>query len=145
VVAPCQAFSNGALIRGRKQKRKEPGLWRKKARAEDPDLKVADFAYENPKLAALIVKAWKDDALRDKLTDHKHPNDVQTELQTADIQLANPVIITEDEYDEGWELDRDDQVVFVLPNKERVRDLTLADNKLLETAKLLMACVPNGI
>jgi hypothetical protein len=48
-------------------------------------------------------------------------------------------VITEDEYDAGWEADNDDQIVFVLPNRTRqVGDL-------LENAKLLMAAVPNGI
>jgi hypothetical protein len=48
-------------------------------------------------------------------------------------------VITEDEYDDGWDQDDPDQVVFVLPNLSR------QSGNLLETAKLLMACVPNGI
>jgi hypothetical protein len=36
-------------------------------------------------------------------------------------------------------MDSDDQVVFVLPNASR------QSGNLLESAKLLMACVPNGI
>ena len=48
-------------------------------------------------------------------------------------------MITEDEYDAGWEADDDDQIVFVLPNRARQA------GDLLENAKLLMACVPNGI
>jgi hypothetical protein len=66
----------------------------------------------------------------------------QTALQTLPlhpIYLASPIVITEDEYDAGWEADNDDQIVFVLPNRTRqVGDL-------LENAKLLMAAVPNGI
>jgi hypothetical protein len=36
----------------------------------------------------------------------------------------------------------DDEIVFVLPNKNRI---AAAPKNLLETAKLLMGCTPNGI
>ena len=36
-------------------------------------------------------------------------------------------------------------VVFVLPNKDRVKDTTTSSTSLLNSAKLLMACTPNGI
>jgi hypothetical protein len=66
----------------------------------------------------------------------------QTALQNLPlypISLASPIVITEDEYDAGWEADDDNQIVFVLPNRARqVGDL-------LENAKLLMAVTPNGI
>jgi hypothetical protein len=48
-------------------------------------------------------------------------------------------VLTEAEYDDGWDMDDPNQVVFVLPNRARQA------GDLLENAKLLMACVPNGI
>ena len=64
----------------------------------------------------------------------------QTALAARGIRLTNPIVITEAEYDAGWEADDDNQVVFVLPSATRQSGLNL-----LETAKMLMACVPNGI
>jgi hypothetical protein len=43
--------------------------------------------------------------------------------------------------DTRWQKTSDNEVVFVLPNNSRA---TLG-KPLLETAKLLMACTPNGI
>src|SRR5262245_40921566 len=62
----------------------------------------------------------------------------------TDFNLERPVIITEAEHDAGWYMDDDKEVVFVLPNKPRV---AAGSNpaQLLATAKLLMACTPNGI
>ena len=55
------------------------------------------------------------------------------------LNLTSPMVITEDEYNDGWEQDDPDQVIFVLPN------VTRQQGNLLESAKMLMACVPNGI
>jgi hypothetical protein len=52
-------------------------------------------------------------------------------------------VLTEDEYNDGWQLDHPAEVAFVLPDSSRAQNLPAA--QLLETAKLLMACVPNGI
>jgi hypothetical protein len=128
------------------------GIWKHKAgsSASNPaDVKVADFSYQNDELAALIVKAWTPGSFHDSLVDPslswvQRTANAQTALQGLPIHpisLAYPIVITEDEYDAGWESDNDDQVVFVLPNATRVSGTT----NLLETTKLLMACVPNGI
>jgi hypothetical protein len=68
---------------------------------------------------------------------------------TAAINAAAPnynlqraVIIEEKEHDAGYTMQTENDVVFVLPRPERV-DLDGAN--LLSTAKLLMACTPNGI
>ena len=127
------------------------GIWKKKASssvANPADVKVADVSYQNDELAGLIVRAWKEDqpnGFREKLltgTYVQRTAAAQTALQDLPlhpIKLASPIVITEDEYDAGWEADNDDQIVFVLPNRTRqVGDL-------LENAKLLMAAVPNGI
>jgi hypothetical protein len=111
------------------------------------DVKVADVSYQNDELAALIVKAWTDQPVgfsNSLLTGQPHQRmaAAQTALQSLPlhpIALASPIVITEAEYDAGWEADDDDQIVFVLPNRTRQA------GDLLENAKLLMACVPNGI
>jgi hypothetical protein len=54
-------------------------------------------------------------------------------------------VISEAEYYAGYTIDQDDpEIVFVLPNMNRVR-VHPAGHPLLETAKLLMATTPNGI
>ena len=58
------------------------------------------------------------------------------------FNLKRAVIISEKEHDDGYTMEFEDDVVFVLPRDTRV-DLTGAN--LLSTAKLLMACTPNGI
>jgi hypothetical protein len=123
--------------------RKAVGIFKKKAASTDPDVRVADFSYQNDALAEMIVKAWTDTGTfaRD-LTDHTNPNFAKTELAKRGINLTHPVVLTEAEFFAGWDMDDDDEVVFVLPNKSRA---TLTQPLLLETAKLLMACTPNGI
>lgn len=122
------------------------GIWKHKANPNDPDVKVADVSYQNDELAALIVKAWTDQptGFTSSLlngTPNQRMNNARTALQNLlhPIHLANPIVITEDEYDAGWEADNDDQIVFVLPNRAR------QVGNLLENAKLLMAAIPNGI
>jgi hypothetical protein len=57
--------------------------------------------------------------------------------------LTGAVVITELEHDNNYIMQSDDEIVFVLPDQNRV---TLAPGPdLLNTAKLLMACTPNGI
>jgi hypothetical protein len=61
------------------------------------------------------------------------------------FNLQRAVVISEDEYYAGYTIDQDDpEIVFVLPNMNRVR-VHPAGHPLLETAKLLMATTPNGI
>jgi hypothetical protein len=112
------------------------------------DVKVADVSYQNDEIAALIVRAWNDQpaGFRNSLltgTNVQRTAAAQGALQSLPLRpigLASPIVITEDEYNDGWESDNDEQVVFVLPNAARQSGVNL-----LETAKLLMACVPNGI
>ena len=66
--------------------------------------------------------------------------------QALNVDLKRAVVITEDEHDNDYYLD-EDEVVFVLPDADRLKpppDAAHAGN-LLATAKLLMACTPNGI
>jgi hypothetical protein len=53
-------------------------------------------------------------------------------------------LVTEAEYYSGYTLPNPDGVAFVLPNQPRT-GTPAPGQTLLETAKLLMACTPNGI
>jgi hypothetical protein len=57
--------------------------------------------------------------------------------------MTKPIVITEDEYYQGYTMADDAGVVFVLPDAARA-DIA-SGSSLLEVAKLLMACTPNGI
>jgi len=113
----------------------------------DTDTRVADFAYENVSLAELIVAAWRDDSIKNSLIQgNNNTRSAAAKQILADrgIYLSKPIIITESEYDHGfvWE-NAEDNVVFVLPNESRIA--AAPANTLIETARLLMAYVPNGI
>ncbi len=119
---------------------KAQGIWKRKTNPNDPDLKVVDTSYQNDLLAEMIVKAWTVPGYADELTNHNNPNFAKMELANRGINLTHPVVLTEKEFDDGWQMESDDEVAFVLPNASRA-----SGPSLLETAKLLMACVPNGI
>ena len=109
-------------------------------------MKVVDTSYQSDKLAEIVTLAWLDqNNYKQKLLDHS-TNFAKQELESRGIKLKSPVVLTEDEYDNGWQMDSGDDVVLVLPDATRAK-ITGADTSqtLLETAKLLMACVPNGI
>jgi len=65
----------------------------------------------------------------------------------AGLTLKRAVVITEAEHDSHYTMQDEDEVVFVLPNETRKPAPAPAPThaQLLETAKLLMACTPNGI
>jgi len=67
--------------------------------------------------------------------------------QALSVDLKSAVVITEDEHDNDYYLDKD-EVVFVLPDPGRLEPAPDPDDpsdNLVATAKLLMACTPNGI
>jgi hypothetical protein len=115
----------------------------------DEEQRVAEFSYQNDALADLIVKAWSDIApggFYEQLTKGAEParsNAAKKALDDRGVHMAKPIVITEDEYYQGYTMADDDGVVFVLPNGSRA-DAT-GGHSLLEVAKLLMACTPNGI
>lgn len=135
----------------------ERGIWKKGGGgATDPDVKLADFSYENEDVAQeIIVRAWGNPAFKETLLGNQNQGHTQTPQEIADrvaaavtalsglpnkpFTLKSAIVLTEAEYNAGWDTDDNDQVVFVLPNRSR------ATGNLLETAKMLMACVPNGI
>jgi hypothetical protein len=116
-------------------------------REPDAEERVADFSYQNESLAQMIVYAWTDQAFRNALlqvqADGTSPN-AKAELAQRGIYLANPIVITEDQYYNGYHMQDPNGVVFVLPNEPRTA-APPAGQTLLETAKLLMASTPNGI
>jgi len=126
------------------------------------------FSYQNDRLADLIVAAWANgpynfgggvsgQKLGDDLRLRSSPGvptqparDVAKAAVNffANMELKSAVVITEQEHDDGFTMQDDDQVVFVLPNASRIPGRVGSppfSTDLIETAKLLMACTPNGI
>ncbi|MGY4629007.1 hypothetical protein [Bradyrhizobium sp. USDA 4486] len=132
------------------------GIKKKKGGGE---ITVPEFAIPPdavPGIAQVIVNAWNNDASLANILD-RNPSGANkgcatptaVNQATAAINAAFPgfnlkraVIISEDEHDAGYTMETADDVVFVLPNPSRV---VLTGTHLLESAKLLMACTPNGI
>lgn len=116
---------------------------------EAKHLVLPAFSFEpTDSLAQLVVNAWANPGYlleRDPHTLLPTPRAVQeatARVQQAGFDLQRAVVITEVEHDNDYIMQSDDEIVFVLPNKNRVK--TPATN-LLDTAKLLMGCTPNGI
>jgi hypothetical protein len=142
---------------------KKRGIWQNSRTpsgggiASDDNLvdKVADFSYESEALAQLIVDMWT--GLHPDLL--KAPNvnnytqraaNAKTAFEARGIYLKQPIVVTEDEYENGFSLADagltvDTGVVLVLPRDKRVTGATTTGAPLLETAKMLMAVTPNGI
>jgi len=150
---PVAAHAAGG---GRKKKR---GIYADDAGTPKDDLedKVADFSYQNDVLAQWIVDIWTGPANNPLITPSTgspsiaqylaRSNAAKAALAARAIYLEKPIVITEDEYDAGFNLadaglDATIGVVFVVPRPTRP---TLAGPPLLETAKMLMAITPNGI
>ena len=133
---------------------KPGGIKRKKGTSDD--ITVPEFAMPPdavPGIAQVIVDIWQQTKPNlDKIMERNHGEATPTAVKQATdainaaaptFKLKQVVIISEAEHDDGYTAEKDD-VVFVLPNKERVADIT-SSASLLNTAKLLMACTPNGI
>jgi hypothetical protein len=132
------------------------GIKKKKGGGE---MTVPEFAMPPdavPGIALVIVNAWNNDPSLDKIMD-RFESGARKGMATPDavdqatvainaaapnFNLQRAVIISEKEHDDGYTMETADDVVFVLPNATRV-DLT--GSSVLDTAKLLMACTPNGI
>ena len=132
------------------------GIKKKKGGGE---MTVPEFAMPPdavPGIAQVIVNAWNNDASLDKILDRIQigankgmATQDAVDQATAAINAAYPgfnlqraVIISEEEHDDGYTMETVNDVVFVLPNRDRA---VLSGANLLNTAKLLMACTPNGI
>jgi hypothetical protein len=110
--------------------------------------RVADFSYHpNDSLAQMIVDAWVDDGFRNLLTTGDRAARIthaQVSLAGRGLYLERPIVITEAEYAAGHDMQDDREIVLVLPNKPRA-GAPRPNQSLLETARLLMACTPEGI
>jgi hypothetical protein len=138
---------------------------RKKVRVRGPgkplgsttDVTMPVVAYSNDGLAQLIVNAWTNTPANFKrdLLDRDPRTGLPTSLAVttatnavntlAHLDLKRAVVISEAEHDDDYVMQSDDEVVFVLPDETRLRDTPPPLANRLETAKLLMACTPNGI
>jgi hypothetical protein len=121
----------------------------------DPYLPVPDFTYSSDCLAQVIVDAWDDKKYRDALLAREADGITVTpgaaklatdSVNSCGFNLERAVVISEKEYYDGYTIPatHPDEIVFVLPDLDRVR-LHPTSHSLLETAKLLMATTPNGI
>lgn len=112
------------------------------------DVTIPSFSYPpTDALAQVIVDLWANPLHvldRDGKGNPTHAavTDATAKIQAAGFDLERAVIITEQEHDDDYTMQDPNEVVFVLPNDGR-----LVNNPahLLNTAKLLMACTPNGI
>ena len=53
---------------GKKSPPNKEGIFKKAANPSDPDVRVADFSYENDALAEMIVEAWSVTTFYNQLT-----------------------------------------------------------------------------
>ena len=164
-------YVSGPLYQGRAR----PWLFTKEFRRSNNkthDAAQPVFSFPaDPNLAQVIVDAWlntnfpwtpsgggavQNVPLRDALLDRNNKGNptkkafevaTQRIRQALNVDLKRAVVITEDEHDNDYFLD-EDEVVFVLPDLGRLSPTPNPGNpsaNLLATAKLLMACTPNGI
>jgi hypothetical protein len=114
------------------------------------DITQPTLSYPDTDLPRVIVEVWNDPR---HILDRVSPGvptpqavDEATELVNRETGMAlrRAVIITEEEHDNDYTAVNDDEVVFVLPNLSRIIG-GASQFQLLESAKLLMACTPNGI
>jgi hypothetical protein len=122
------------------------GIFRRVTK-DGPEDRVADFSFQSDSIAQMIVEAWTDPHFQTWLLtpgpNGTAPN-AKAALEDRGIYLANPIVITEADYYQGYHLQDPHGVVFVLPDEPRTGSPP-QHRSLLETAKLLMACTPNGI
>jgi hypothetical protein len=114
---------------------------------QSKDVTIPAFGYEpTDGLAQVILDAWSNPGSLLQRDNQGNPtqaavNEATAKINNAGFDLKRAVIITEEEHDNDYTMQDPDEVVFVLPNKSRAVPAT----HLLQTAKLLMACTPNGI
>jgi hypothetical protein len=120
------------------------------------DATIPTFSFApNDGLAELIVQAWSNEDFRKKLLerdtqDPKKITDAAVKAATdavnaAGFNLRRAVVISEREHDQNYRMQDPNEVVFVLPDIERLKTTFVSGKSLLDTARLLMACTPNGI
>ena len=108
------------------------------------------FSYDPSKLAPVIVSLWDNSRRVFERDAHGNPTanavaDATEMINGAGFDLVRAVIISEEEHDNHYTMQEPNEIVFVLPDKNRFKTPVAAGHNLLDTAKLLMACTPNGI
>ena len=86
------------------------------------------------------VTYWN--GIQKRIADKRAVQEATTRVKKAGYDLDRAVVITEAEHDNDYLMQSDNEIVFVLPNNSRVAAPT---ENLLDTAKLLMGCTPNGV
>jgi hypothetical protein len=129
---------------------------RKDGTVTTANVPVPDFTYTNACLAQMIVDAWTHPkykaALLERETDGITITRAAAKLATDSVNscgfnLERAVVISEAELyapPDGYQVQTDNEIVFVLPDQDRVR-VQPSGTSLLQTAELLMATTPNGI
>ena len=104
----------------------------------------------------MIVDAWSDKKYRDALLERGSDGITVTpaaaklatdSVNSCGFNLQRAVVISEAELyapPDGYQVQTDNEIVFVLPDQDRVR-VQPSGTSLLQTAELLMATTPNGI
>ena len=119
-----------------------------------PPITTPSFSFApNDGLAEMIVEAWANKDIRKQLLERNPknsqiPSDAAVQLATSWVNtlgfnLKRAVVISEAEHDNDYIMQKPEEVVFVLPDRKRLG--MAPSGSLLSTAKLLMACTPNGI
>ncbi len=133
---------------------KKPGVGPANASGAATDVTLPSFSFApNDGLAELIVQAWTIKDFRDQLLqrdNQKKPTTAAVKAATdavnaAGFNLKRAVVISEKEHDANYTMQDITEVVFVLPDLERLGTSFVPGESLLDTARLLMACTPNGI
>jgi hypothetical protein len=133
---------------------KKPGAGPPSASGTPTDATLPSFSFApNDGLAELIVQAWSIKEFRDQLLErdsHNKPTNAAVKAATeavnaAGFNLKRAVVISEKEHDADYTMQDLNEVVFVLPDRERLGTSFVPGESLLDTARLLMACTPNGI
>ena len=98
------------------KKPKKPGIFRDASLADQ----VADFSYApNDSLAQMIVDAWTNGGVRTLLL---QPGNAKAMFAQRGFYWNNttkqPIVISEDDYDNGYVLTNPNDLVFVLPNHD---------------------------
>ncbi|WP_141688048.1 hypothetical protein [Bradyrhizobium paxllaeri] len=122
---------------------------------------IPSFSFSpNDGLAEMIVEAWSNEDFRSKLLeretplnpgDSPKPTDIAVQIATSSVNargfnLKRAVVISELEHDrDNYVMQDANEVVFVLPDQTRIGTPFASRSSLLDTARLLMACTPNGI
>ena len=133
---------------------KKPGAGPRTAAGDPTDATVPTFSFApNDGLAELIVQAWTIQDFHDLLLDRdgaKKPTAAAVKAATdavnaAGFNLKRAVVISEKEHDADYKMQDPAEVVFVLPDRDRLGTSFVPGESLLDTARLLMTCTPNGI